>query len=161
MMKSGYECQCLSWCQIVVFDGLTLNNKLTIIIFYLSSNFSQIFWKRFFLFFTEELRTNSLLACINNGDALTSTACYSFINNWGSITMFSNILGEFYKDKNSIGKEMIYKDYSLVLQLFLWPFLSIIELGFQYKKYSACMYSARSNICCPKDAVSRTANVGT
>ena len=29
MMNSGYEGQCLSWWKLVIFDGLTLNNKLT------------------------------------------------------------------------------------------------------------------------------------
>ena len=37
MMKSGYEGQYLSWWKLVVFDGLTLTNKLTIIIFFFNT----------------------------------------------------------------------------------------------------------------------------
>ena len=35
--SNGYEGQCLSWWKLGVFEGLTLNNKLTLIIFYFSS----------------------------------------------------------------------------------------------------------------------------
>ena len=37
MMNSGYEGQCISEWKLVDFDGLTLNNKLTLITFYSSS----------------------------------------------------------------------------------------------------------------------------